>query len=106
MRSAFAHWPSEPRPRTGPHRNRLALLFGQAEGEDEAAFVPEVHAGFIAVIDGLARDHPVLVIFEDAHTLKPPMLDLIGDSARVARLRGALILALARGELLEQRPTL
>jgi class 3 adenylate cyclase/tetratricopeptide (TPR) repeat protein len=84
---------------------RLALLFGQADDEDEAAFIPEVHAGFLAVIDGLARDHPVLVIFEDTHTLKPPMLDLIervgtkGESPR-----RALILALARGELLEQRP--
>jgi class 3 adenylate cyclase/tetratricopeptide (TPR) repeat protein len=93
-------------PRTADRTaKRLALLFGQADDEDEAAFVPEVHAGFIAVIDGLARDHPVLIIFEDAHTLKPPMLDLIerlgtrGDSPR-----RALILALARGELLEQRP--
>src|SRR5207244_52453 len=85
---------------------RLALLFGPAESRDETAFVPEVQAGFISVIDGLSRDHPVLVIFEDAHTLKAPMLDLIERlSVRGAGSRRALIVVLARTELLEQRPT-
>ena len=94
-------------PRTAARTaKRLALLFGQADDEDEAAFVPEVHAGFIEVIDGLARDHPVLLMFEDAHTLKPPMLDLIERlGTRGEAPRRALILALARGELLQQRPT-
>src|SRR5207247_11041250 len=85
---------------------RLALLFGLAESLDETAFVPEVQAGFISVIDGLARDHPVLVIFEDAHTLKAPMLDLIERlSIRGEGSRRVLMLVLARPELLEQRPT-
>jgi class 3 adenylate cyclase/tetratricopeptide (TPR) repeat protein len=85
---------------------RLALLFGQANGTDETAFVPEVHAGFTAVVDGLSRDHPVLVVFEDAHTLKAPMLDLIERlGTRGQGPRRALILTLARNELLEQRPT-
>ncbi len=85
---------------------RLALLFGLAESRDETAFVPEVQAGFISVIDGLARDHPVLVIFEDAHTLKAPMLDLIERlSIRGQGSRRALIMVLARPELLEHRAT-
>ena len=85
---------------------RLALLFGMTEGRDETAFVPEVHAGFISVIDGLARDHPVLVIFEDAHTLKAPMLDLIERlSIRGEGTRRLLMVVLARPELLEQRAT-
>src|SRR6267378_3137829 len=63
---------------------RLSLLFGMEDRGDETAFVHEVQAGFIAVIDGMARDHPVLIIFEDAHSLQPPML--------------------ARNELLEMRP--
>ena len=85
---------------------RLALLFGQAERRDEAAFVSEVQAGFTALIDGLARDHPAVVLFEDAHTLKGPMLDLIERlGARGEGPRRALILALGRNELLEQRPT-
>src|SRR5207247_2473730 len=90
-------------PRPGHRRRtaqRLALLFGQGQDRDETAFVPEVHAGFISVIDGLARDHPVLVVFEDAHTLKAPMLDLIERlGTRGAGPRRALILTLARNEL-------
>jgi class 3 adenylate cyclase/tetratricopeptide (TPR) repeat protein len=85
---------------------RLALLFGQGEGADETSFVPEVHAGFISMIDGLARDHPVLVVFEDAHSLKAPMLDLIERlGTRGEGPRRAMILTLARTELLQQRPT-
>ena len=85
---------------------RLSLLFGLAERGDETAFVHEVQAGFIAVIDGMARDHPVLIVFEDAHSLQPPMLDLIERLAVPGRRgpRRALILALARNELLEERP--
>ncbi len=90
----------------GRTAQRLAQLFGLGESQDETAFVHEVHAGFVAVIDGLARDHPVLLIFEDAHTLKAPMLDLIerlgvkGDGPR-----RSLVVVLARNELLDQRPT-
>jgi class 3 adenylate cyclase/tetratricopeptide (TPR) repeat protein len=84
---------------------RLSLLFGLAERIEEPAFVNDVQAGFIAVIDGLARDHPVVLVFEDAHTLKAPMLDLIERLASPGRRgpRRALVLALARNELLEQR---
>jgi len=90
----------------GRTAQRLAQLFGLGESQDETAFVHEVQAGFVAVIDGLARDHPVLMIFEDAQALKAPMLDLIerlgvkGDGPR--RL---LVVVLARNELLDQRPT-
>src|SRR5437899_6465540 len=84
---------------------RLAMLFGLGESRDETAFVHEVQAGFISVVEGLARDHAVLVLFEDVQNLKAPMLDLIERLAtRGQSPRRALIVALARGELLEQRP--
>jgi class 3 adenylate cyclase/tetratricopeptide (TPR) repeat protein len=84
---------------------RLALLFGPGESRDETAYVHEVQAGFTAVVDGLARDHAVLMLFEDAQTLKAPMLDLIERVAtRGKSPRRALIVALARNALLEQRP--
>src|SRR5437763_11685891 len=60
---------------------RLGLLFGPGESRDETAFVHEVQAGFTTVIDGLAGDHAVLIVFEDTHTLKAPMLDLIERTA-------------------------
>jgi class 3 adenylate cyclase/tetratricopeptide (TPR) repeat protein len=85
---------------------QLALVFGLAERSEESTFVHNVQAGFIALMDGLARDHPLLLIFEDAHTLKAPMLDLIERLGTRSRRgpRRALVLALGRNELLEERP--
>jgi class 3 adenylate cyclase/tetratricopeptide (TPR) repeat protein len=86
---------------------RLALLFGMAERRDEASFVSDVQAGFVALVDGMARDHPVIMVFEDAHSLQPPMLDLVERLATPGRGgdRRALVLVLARNELLELRPS-
>ena len=86
--------------------DRLSLLFGMAERRDESTFVQNVQAGFIALIDGLASERPAVLVFEDAHDLKPPMLDLIerlGARNRAGRRR-AMVLALARSELLDERP--
>jgi class 3 adenylate cyclase/tetratricopeptide (TPR) repeat protein len=82
---------------------RLFRLFESGGGRgDQSAFVHDVHVGFAALAAGLAREHPVVLVFEDAHTLKPPMLELIERLG--ARTRGAMALALARPELLETQP--
>lgn len=93
-------------PDAGQTEQRLALLFGVAERRDEAAFVQDVQAGFIALVDAMARDHPVMIVFDDAHALQPPMLDLVERLAASGRKgpRQALIVTLARNQLLEQRP--
>jgi len=90
----------------GQTAQRLALLFGVAERSDEAAFVQDVQAGFIALVDCMTRNHPVMIVFDDAHALQPSMLDLVERLAASGRKgpREALIVALARPELLEQRP--
>ena len=87
--------------------DRLSQLFGASGNRDESTFVQDVHAGFIELIDGLARDHPVLLIFDDAHTLRPAMLDLVERVGSPGRRgpRRVLVLALARKELLEARPS-
>jgi tetratricopeptide (TPR) repeat protein len=85
---------------------RLLLLFELGGHADHPTFVQEVRAGFLALVDGLSRERPVVLVFEDAHTLKPPMLGLIerlGARSREGRRR-AMVLALARPELLEDRP--
>ena len=87
--------------------DRLSLLFGIAERHEESAFVHDVHSGFLALIDALARERTVVLVFEDAHALKPAMLDLIerlGAPARGAPRR-AMMLTLARADLVEGRPT-
>ncbi len=87
--------------------DRLGLLFGLSQARrEESAFVHDVHAGFIALIDGLAREHPVVLVFDDAHSMRPAMLDLIERLGSPGRRgpRRALVIALARNELLENRP--
>ena len=86
---------------------RLSLLFGMAHGLHESAFVDDVYAGFIALIDGVASQRPIVLVFEDAHTLKAPMLDLIerlGGRTR-AGPRRAMVLVLARSGFVDERPT-
>ena len=85
---------------------RLSLLFGMADRPGRASYVQDVQSGFLTLVDGIAGDAPAVLVFEDAHTLKAPMLDLIerlGTPPRVGSRR-ALVLALARPRLLETRP--
>jgi len=86
---------------------RLGLLFGLAGRREEATFVHSVQAGFVALVDGLARDRAVVLVFEDAHSLGAPMLDLIERLGTPGEggPRRALVIALARGELLDRRPS-
>ncbi len=85
---------------------RLSLLFGLATRKDQSTFVADVQSAFVSLIDGLARDKPLVLVFEDAHTLKAPMLSLIERLGAPAREgpRRALVLVLARPALLEDRP--
>jgi class 3 adenylate cyclase/tetratricopeptide (TPR) repeat protein len=84
----------------------LALLFGLTVRREESAFVHDVQAGFIALVDGLAKNNPAILVFEDTHSLKPPMLDLIERLGSKGHRgpRRAMVVALARTELLDSRP--
>jgi class 3 adenylate cyclase/tetratricopeptide (TPR) repeat protein len=85
---------------------RLLLLFELGDRPDESTFVQEVRAGFLALVDGMTSERPVVLVFEDGHSLKPPMLGLVerlGSRPRDGHRR-AMVLALARPELLEERP--
>jgi class 3 adenylate cyclase len=61
---------------------RLSLLFGMAERPSRSSFVQDVQSGFLSLVDGIAGDAPTVLVFEDAHTLKAPMLDLIERPSR------------------------
>ena len=86
---------------------RLQALIGlSGPRRDESAFVHDVRSGFLALIEGLASQRPVTLVFEDAHLLRPQMLDLI--ERIVARGRQGpgrvLVVVAARTELLDERP--
>ncbi|MGH2637123.1 MAG: ATP-binding protein [Actinomycetota bacterium] len=86
--------------------DRLSLLFGLAERRDESAFVRDVQAGVVALVDHLAKERPVVHVFDDAQGLRPPMLELIERLAAPPRHgpRRTMVLVLARPGLLDVRP--
>ncbi len=88
--------------------DRLQALLGLNEPRrDESAFVHDVRSGFLTLIEGLAGERPVTLLFEDAQTFRPQMLDLI--ERVVARGRHGpgrvLVVVATRTDLLEERPT-
>jgi class 3 adenylate cyclase/tetratricopeptide (TPR) repeat protein len=56
------------------------------------------------LFEALARDRPLIVVFEDIHWAEPTLLDLIDYVAEWSRDAPILLLCLARPELLEIRP--
>jgi predicted ATPase/class 3 adenylate cyclase len=65
------------------------------------------HETFWAIrrlFEALARQRPLVVCFEDVHWAEPTFLDLIEYLAGFVRDAPALLLCIARPELLEERP--
>ncbi len=89
-------------------RERLLLLLGlDGVRREEAVFVQEVQAGFVTTVEGLTREGPVTLVFDDAHTFRGPMLDLI-ERVTTRRDPGPgrlLVLVAARPPLLDERVT-
>jgi class 3 adenylate cyclase/tetratricopeptide (TPR) repeat protein len=87
---------------------RLALTLGIGEPRrDESAFVQEVQSGFLTLAEGLASDAPLVLVFDDAHALRPAMLDLIERLAgrSGARPAATMIVTVGRPSLTEARPS-
>ncbi len=87
---------------------RLALALGIGEeerhGGERRYVVAEIRSGLLALLDGLSRAAPVVLVVEDAHQAQPPMLDLIEQVVREAKRIPLLALCVARYELLDERP--
>jgi class 3 adenylate cyclase/tetratricopeptide (TPR) repeat protein len=78
----------------------VAGLFGWAEpGATEDAFW-----AVRKLLEHLAREHPVVLVFDDIHWGEPTFLDLIEHLADWTREAAVLLLCIARPELLEVRP--
>jgi class 3 adenylate cyclase/tetratricopeptide (TPR) repeat protein len=78
----------------------VAGLFGWAEpGTPEDAFW-----AVRKLLEHLARERPVVVVFDDIHWGEPTFLDLIEHLADWTREAALLLLCIARPELLEVRP--
>jgi class 3 adenylate cyclase/tetratricopeptide (TPR) repeat protein len=78
----------------------VAGLFGWAEpGTTEDAFW-----AVRKLLEQLARERPVVIVFDDIHWGEPTFLDLIEHLADWTREAAVLLLCIARPELLEVRP--
>jgi class 3 adenylate cyclase/tetratricopeptide (TPR) repeat protein len=74
---------------------------GTREGRSYRA--AEIRAGFLALLQGLGRMGPLVVLFEDLHLARPGLLDLIDEVVAGARRIPLLVVAVARDWLLEER---
>jgi class 3 adenylate cyclase len=79
---------------------RVAQLVGLAPS---AAPAEEVAWVVRMLFEHLARDRPLVVVFDDLHWAEPALLDLVEYVADWSRDRPLLLVAIARAELLEQR---
>ena len=103
-----------------PERPRAAIL-ALLEGDDQASLVAERVSHLTEPADGaastgevfwavrrfleaLARERPLLVVLEDIHWAEPTLLDLIEYLDSWPAEAALLVVCLARGELLEERP--
>ncbi|HXF83577.1 MAG TPA: tetratricopeptide repeat protein, partial [bacterium] len=79
-----------------------AVEAAPAQGRQGAdVLIPSVRAFFVA----LARQGPLVLVFEDLHWAQESLLDLLERVAVAGPDVPILTLCLARGELLERRPT-
>ncbi|HET7555994.1 MAG TPA: adenylate/guanylate cyclase domain-containing protein [Gaiellaceae bacterium] len=75
-------------------------------GDDSAAASPEEIAwAFRKLLESVAAERPLVVLFDDLHWGEPTFLDLIEHVADLSRDAPILLLCMARPELLDARPT-
>jgi class 3 adenylate cyclase/tetratricopeptide (TPR) repeat protein len=74
------------------------------EPADGAASTGEVFWAVRRFLEGLARHRPVVVVLEDIHWAEPTLLDLVEYLDSWPAKAPFLVLCLARGELVDDRP--
>jgi class 3 adenylate cyclase/tetratricopeptide (TPR) repeat protein len=80
---------------------RVAELAGSSEDGDLGN---DLNWAVRRLFEALAKERPLVVVFEDIHWAEAPLLDTIEYLAQQARHAPMMLLCLARPELLEQRP--
>ena len=80
---------------------RLAQLLGVSE----VAVPDETFWAIRRMLEAVARDRPLLLVFDDIHWGEPTFLDLVEHIADWSRDAAILLVCLARPELLDRRPS-
>ena len=83
----------------------FALGIGDEGGDDDRYHAAEVRIGVLAMIAGLTRRGPVVLVFDDLEDADPLLLDLVEQLVKEARKVPLLVLCVARWAFLEDRPS-
>lgn len=83
----------------------FALGVGEEGGDEDRYHAAEVRLGVLAMVGGLARRGPVVLVFDDLEDADPLLLDLIEQLVKEARKIPLLVLCVARWAFLEERPS-
>jgi class 3 adenylate cyclase/tetratricopeptide (TPR) repeat protein len=84
--------------------DRIARLVGGLFGWADPAGPDDAQWGVRKLFEHLAKDRPLVVLFDDIHWAEPLLLDLIEHLADWTRDAELLLVCVARPELLEIRP--
>jgi class 3 adenylate cyclase/tetratricopeptide (TPR) repeat protein len=87
-----------------PEAERVAGLVAGLFGWAEAGATEDAFWAVRKLLEQLARERQVVVVFDDIHWGEPTFLDLIEHLADWTRDAAVLLLCIARPELLEVRP--
>ena len=85
-------------------RNRIASQVAGLFGWGELGALEDAFWAVRKMLEHLARERPVVLVFDDIHWGEPTFLDLIDYLADWTREAALLLLCIARPELLEVRP--
>jgi class 3 adenylate cyclase/tetratricopeptide (TPR) repeat protein len=86
-----------------PDGERVASLVGGLFGWAPPGATEDAFWAVRKVLEYIARERPVVVVFDDIHWAEPTMLDLIEHLADWTRDAAVLLVCLARPELLDMR---
>ena len=77
----------------------------EGDGREGPRFrAAELRAGLLDLLAGMARQGPVVMVFEDLDMAQPELLDLVEQVLRGARRLPLFVVCVARDQLLESRP--
>jgi class 3 adenylate cyclase/tetratricopeptide (TPR) repeat protein len=86
------------------HRLGLTIGLGEDANHENRYHSAEIRRGVLAMLEGLAKTGPVVLVFEDLHAAEPLLLDLIEHLLPDARRLPLLVVCVARWGFLDERP--
>jgi class 3 adenylate cyclase/tetratricopeptide (TPR) repeat protein len=104
LRRAAAGWVGPQDGDKVAQRLSFALGLGEDANHENRYHSAEIRRGVLAMIEGLAAEGPVVMVFEDLHAAEPLLLDLIEDLLRDGRRLPLLVICIARWGFLDDRP--